>query len=477
LNLPVPIRRHPFEAHTTDYYGVGKSLAIWVTDWANADPSKPIPAHAIISTDLSDWRYRPPRDRVAVDPVLGRIAFPPSQLPKRNVHVSYMYGFSADMGGGEYDRPLSQPNDAIVYQVCGAEQLKEALKPWQDARSLDKQPAHAVIELSQSGVYVLPIVIMLKADHSLQIRAAKHTRPIIRLIDWQTDMPDALGVSMEPGSRFTLDGLLITGRSIHITQTEGTHTDTAACAAQVNIRHCTLVPGWGLHNDCEPRRPAEPSLELFNVRAQVSIEHSIIGSVQINEDQVKTDPIRVSITDSILDATGSEREALGAPGRPVAHAVLTIARSTVFGIVQVHAIELAENCIFNNCLNVARRQLGCMRYCYVPYGCRTPRRYNGQPDLVEQAVATKIGDPLARTAAQARERQRAQPQFNSVRYGRPNYCQLAGTCPDEIKRGADDESEMGAFHDLFQPQREANLRARLDEYTPAGTSTDIIFAS
>jgi hypothetical protein len=36
---------------------------------------------------------------------------------------------------------------------------------------------------------------------------------------------------------------------------------------------------------------------------------------------------------------------------------------------------------------------------------------------------------------------------------------------------------MGAFHDLYQPQREANLRARLDEYTPAGVNAGIIFAS
>ena len=48
---------------------------------------------------------------------------------------------------------------------------------------------------------------------------------------------------------------------------------------------------------------------------------------------------------------------------------------------------------------------------------------------------------------------------------------------EEIARGADDESEMGAFHDLFQPQRVANLRARLAEYVPAGMEAAIIFAS
>ena len=65
----------------------------------------------------------------------------------------------------------------------------------------------------------------------------------------------------------------------------------------------------------------------------------------------------------------------------------------------------------------------------------------------------------------------------STRYGGPSYAQLAHACADEIARGADDESEMGAFHDLFQPQRAANLRACLDEYTPAEMGAGVIFAS
>jgi hypothetical protein len=165
-----------------------------------------------------------------------------------------------------------------------------------------------------------------------------------------------------------------------------------------------------------------------------------------------------------------------------------LASVVVFGIVDVHAVVLAENCLFNNCLNVARRQLGCMRFCHVPYGCRTPRRFHCQPDLVAQAIEAQLraeaaakGElaptPLELEAAKTNERLRVKPQFTSERYGTPAYCQLADTCADEIKRGADDESELGAFHDLFQPQREANLRARLEEFTPAGMDVGIIHAS
>ena len=76
-----------------------------------------------------------------------------------------------------------------------------------------------------------------------------------------------------------------------------------------------------------------------------------------------------------------------------------------------------------------------------------------------------------------REAVRVHPQFNSLRYGTPTYCQLSCDCAEEIKRGADDASEMGAFHDLFQPQRLANLRARIDEYTPAGMEAGIVIAT
>lgn len=482
MNLPVPIRRRPFERWMDRYYGEGRSLAIYA-DWASHDPNQPLPIQSIIAADLTDWTYVPPRNRIAVDPVLGRIAFPSKQLPKK-VKVAYHYAFSADMGGGEYDRTLSQPATFTLYRLGEGEayrNIDKVLEQWHK----DK-PKDAVIEFADSSVYVDPIDITLHKDQSLQLRAANHVRPIIRLIDRQTDQPDALKVTMHRDSRFTLDGLLITGRAVQINGLLRDRSDRDAsqvCPAEVIIRHCTLVPGWGLANDCEPLRSAEPSLELNNVRARVTIEHSIVGAVQVNVDEVRSDPVPIRIDDSIVDATDVAREAFGAPGNPVAHAVLTIKRCTVFGIVQVHAIELAENSIFSGCLNVARRQLGCMRFCYVPHGCRTPKRYHCQPDLTEQTIEAQMRQDDPHVAqddidnAKELERARVEPRFNSERYGHPAYAQLAATCADEITRGADDESEMGVFHDLFQPQRAANLRARLNEYTPAGMNVGIIFAS
>lgn len=485
MNVPAPIGLRRLKRQLADYYGKEKSFAIWAPKWLRQQDG-PIPASAIIVADLSRWGFRPPRDHLVVDPESGRIAFPPEQHPPKGVWVTYFYGFSADIGGGEYRRPLSQHVAPKMYSAKVGE-LGEALAQWRR-----DNPPDAVIELVESGVYAEQIDIDLPADRTLQLRAAAGTRPIIRLLDWQTNRPDSLHVSAGPGSEIIFDGLLVTGRSVQIRSAPPDYAKAKkprarACdEVHVVIRHCTLVPGWGLSRDCEPHRPAEPSLELYNLEARVHIEHSIVGSIQVQQDQVRADPLQLHISDSIVDATSVEREALGAPSSVAAHAILTIERCTVLGEIQTHAIRLAENCIFTGQVCVARRQIGCVRFCYVPPGSRTPRRYECQPDDAEAVAEENLRERAKKgkkpiqaeiQEARSRERFRIRPQFNSTRYGNPTYCQLADSCPEEITRGADDESEMGVFHDLFQPQRAANLHARLDEFTPAGTDAGIIFAT
>ena len=68
-------------------------------------------------------------------------------------------------------------------------------------------------------------------------------------------------------------------------------------------------------------------------------------------------------------------------------------------------------------------------------------------------------------------------KLTALRYGQPGYGQLRPDCPPEIWQGADDEAEMGVFHDLYWPQREANLRIRLEEYLRFGLEAGIFYAS
>jgi len=510
LNFPTPIRRRSFErdikqaqAHeksASDYYGEDKSLFIWTgqpqgsqtarrSSKAQPQSSAQFPQVAwngvsldrIVAADLSDWQYLPTGDRVAVDPVLGRIAFAPDHGPKGGLRVLYHYAFSADIGGGEYNRPIISPSGGYqLFRVSKQEgdirTIARALELWQDWKTKHPgEPRNAVIEIADSGVYVEDsLQVSLDKQETLQIRAANRKRPVIRLEEERVDRTNALRleisaqVSGMSSSRFTLDGLLIFGRGIHI---EGDF-------AELAIRHCTLVPGWDLEHDCEPKSAHEASLTLSNTDACVTIEHSILGPIVIDEDVARDDPLPLKISDSILDATDDARIVLSTSDRLKAYVRMEMRRCTVFGKVEAHMIDLAENSIFNGTVKVARTQTGCIRFCYVPTGSRTPRQYNCQPQLVEQAVDDNP-DILAQDKDQAKqsERDRVGPLFNSTRYGTPTYCQLADDCAEEITRGADDESEMGVFHDLFLPQRAANLRARLDEFTPAGMAAGIIFAS
>ncbi|MFL6211754.1 MAG: hypothetical protein ACJ74W_23100 [Pyrinomonadaceae bacterium] len=529
MNVPAPIRRRGLDERPADYYGRSKSFYIW-----RDGTSRPVPLARIVAADLSKWAYRPQGRELVVDPRLGRIVFSPRIAPQSGVWVSYHYGFSADIGGGEYERHLrpltaarlrrpadfaASPPDAPpdpaerhLYLVSQQQTstyyfdtIGRALEAWQR-----DMPAEAVIQIEDSGAYVEQFEIRLGMSQHLEIRAANGTRPYLRLLNWYTNRPDSLSLygpqetppapphdedllpeevparrrghraganeqaaaprqpqaAAQPGyactarpPRLTLDGLLIAGRSMMI----------AGNLSDVLIRHCTLVPGWSLDEQNNPSSGTEPSIELTDTSTRLRIEHSIVGSILINVSEVASEPLEVHISDSVLDATGNDLEALYGPDNAFAQARLRILRSTVFGRVRTHAITLAENCIFMGRVGVARSQLGCMRFCYVPPDSRTPRRYNCQPDLVVSG--------LSGADARAQAEMRVRPQFNSVRYGTPDYCQLADTCPLEISRGADDESEMGVFHDLFQPQREANLRARLDDFTPAGMNAGIIFAT
>lgn len=594
LNVPTIIRRRALADHLQAYYGPGKSLCLY-------DGREPIAVERIVVADLSGWRREPRGDQVMLDPLLGRFVFPPRRLPK-DPQVSYHYGFSAAIGGGEYDRPVPEDTIAIALLRVGdlregglpllhelrtasdlrARWLREQLSP-DLLREIDKpggemapsealqqtlreginrvllagrwdadlwlytqppsaemrvllgsagaaavrlnrllleaafpdavarsyghytvtsraagrqeinaalrqwgheRPRHAVIEIADSGIYIEPISIELETQQSLEIRAAPGCRPVIRLVEVESAIAD-LRVTGAAGSRFSLDGLLVVGYGVRV---EGD-------LATITIRHSTLVPGWDLDEDCGPSSVDQPSLRILDaalpdedylapitpdrlgINTQLIIEQSIIGTILITRDEVAKAPLEITITDSILDATGPGREALSAPDCGFAHATLMISRSTVFGEILTHAIALAENSIFTGEVRAARRQYGCVRFCSLPDGSRTPRRYHCQPDLaIEQAIAG-LSTPAEKMIARRETAERLRPRFESEHYGTPTYARLTRSNVAEIMRGAEDEAELGVFHDLFEPQRAANLQARLDEYMPAGYDVGIIYVS
>lgn len=483
LNVPAPIRRRAFDDNTAAYYGEGKSLRIYTSavDAKKNETPKLVPLDNIIAADLSQWHYVPQGDQVAVDPVLGRMVF--GSVPEY-VWVDYHTVFSDDMGGGEYPRALINPHVAFTPYAVGRGEtfttLIDALTQW----GSDK-PDHAVIEIHDSREYTQITSIGLKSGQTLQIRAASGARPTLRLSDAGAGRESWM-LRLSAGSRVVFDGLLITGRGIRVQEKEADAADAQAEGgpddnhpAVLTIRHCALVPGWTLESDCRPKRPHSPSLVIHRLPLRLTLDHSISGPIQVNRDPIKTDPQPICINDSIIDAMNDDFLAIGSAGDKSAHAALTITRSTVIGRVSVDTLKLAENTIFTGRVTVKRRQIGCVRYSYVEHGSCLPRRFAAQPDGVVFALIKKhaAGAPEPSAAQLDAERTRVRPRFTSTRYGHVGYGQLADDCADEITRGADDESEMGAFHDLYQPQRAANLRARLDEYMPADMDAALIYSS
>ncbi len=168
-----------------------------------------------------------------------------------------------------------------------------------------------------------------------------------------------------------------------------------------------------------------------------------------------------------LELESARPSVAGGPGGDQPAPPVVLENVTVFGACHFREITLASNVIFQGIARSDRRQEGCVRFSYITPGSRVPRRYRCQPDLAIENISDPILEELART--------RIRPSYTSARHGDPGYAQLAGDSACKIKTGAENESEMGAFNLLLQPQREANLRIRLEEYLPFGLEPGLIY--
>ncbi len=455
-DVPTPLSRRELAADPSLHVGAGKSFEIFLDGKPTTRP--------IVPADLSQWAYPVPliatdklEQPILVDPELGRfMILGMGRRDLSSVRASWSYGFPAAIGGGEYERRTIDPHGASFYRVSRNQgdfpSLSAALERWSN-----DNPDSAVIELWESDVYTHRVDIQLRKGQQLVLRAGAGKRPILRILDQRPDLRDAFLVRGQADTRFTLDGVMIMGRAMRV---EGE-------LRRLELRHTTLVPTRAEHGDESSLSDASLQIDKLSDDAEVIIEHSILGPIVVED---RGEPLPICISDSIIDALGDRSRAIwsGRGGsRVAAHVALTICRSTVFGEVHVHVLELAEDSIFTGCVHVERRQQGCIRFSWLCCGEATPRCFHCQPDhAIEQAGAR--GDEARRIAARVR------PIFISRRYGDPEYARLAEHTDIAILRGAHDEGEMGAFHDLFTPQRMTRLRDMLREFVPADAEVGVI---
>jgi len=466
INVPMPIMRdlldrdlerekekkkeeqNKEEQNKEGYYGLKRSLLLRV-DKQVVDVSQ------IVVCNLEDkdgaWAYSP-REQYGIDPVLGRISVP-TDLPvaPKSVQVSFSYGFSDAMGGGPYGRVASFDS-----------QLQPVIKVPSDQATIQEglnevAASGGVVEIEDDEYHVETPVITVAGGGSegkkIELRAADAHRHVLVL-------DGDLFIEGGENSEVTLNGILICGGALHVLELAKDH--AANKLRRLRLRHCTLLPGPSPAIGKVAAKPAAPRLRVEAPGTIVEIDRCIVGGLRIAEGA------QVRITNSIIDASEETEVAYAGLLSNTAGGALEVRNSTIIGKVHTINMELASNTIFLAGLNefdtwaapvlVDKRQEGCVRFSYLPTGARTPRQYNCHPQNED-------------------EMGRVRPILTSRRYGDAGYCQLSVHCPVEICQGADDEAEMGAFHDLYQPQRVAHLRARLDEYLRFGLEAGIFYAT
>jgi len=432
----------------------------------------PVPADDVRCRNLSVWS-QPQNTEIGIDVARGRLVLGPD-WPAGRVDVYYHYGFPADLGGGPYARRAwlmrtALADDVLIVDGSGAPgtflTISAALNQW-----VTNGRRNAIIRIRDNRTYAegLALDVGLASGVFLAIESTDGARPHLRLTAPLVIKGDRSDFTM------TIGGCLVEGRI-----------DIQGSLRGLRIIHSTLVPGVSI---AEAALPAtiEPSItaaaanatgQLANLDLSVEIAFSIVGPIRLPDHAEK-----LVVLDSIVD--GASLPAIAGVG--AADAVgppVRLERTTVRGATTVRQIELATEVIFDGVVTSQRVQVGCVRFCYVEPLSRTPRRYRCQPDLAERialdAAAAASGPltPAQKDQVRTNVRRRVQPQYAASAYGQPAYMQLSLRGPAEIATGAEDGSEMGVYCHLKQPQREANLKLRLDEYLPFGLDYGVVYVT
>lgn len=450
------------------YYGEGAAARLVVRS-GGAD----VPASDIECLNLSGWAtaVQPAGKVVGVDVARGRL-IRGSARDGEELLVTWCEGTPAEVGGGQYDRGkwhADKPKQTHV--PPGPAGVATALT----ART---GPSNTLV-IDDNRTYLLPADITLAAGEHLTIEALDQRRPHLQaaggVLTIKTTGKDA---------SLTLNGVLLEG-GIHVVDQLRT----------LRILHTTLVPGRSVEQDATSPPPTGPSLVVeggppsarINTRLEVQVAFSITGALRIPSHIT-----RLWLLDSLIDGivkAGADKGIAIADDDALADKVMSgpplhIERTTILGETRCFDLELASESIFSGRVRSDRRQSGCVRFSYVAPGSSTPQQYRCQPALeiateaerlIAEAEAKKVPLPTNWDKdLEAEVETWLVPSFEDVEYGQPPYAQLRRTCPEQIRTGAEDGSEMGVYCLLKQPQREANLRLRLDEYLPIGLDAGLI---
>jgi hypothetical protein len=214
-----------------------------------------------------------------------------------------------------------------------------------------------------------------------------------------------------------LDGLWVGG---------GSSVRLAGDYETVTVVRSTLDPG-GVDADGAAIAPTE--LVVTGQVEELRLEQAILGPVRARGGGVVERLVAHDAVVGSIDLPRAEAELSGV---------------TALGPIQVLRLQ-ASDTLATGAVEVTDTQAGCFRFSAAPAAARLPRRYRSH--FVDAA----------------------RPLFASRRFGDPSYARLGEGAPSELRSGAEDGSEIGAFSSLRDPIRMDGLRAKVDEFLPFGS--------
>ncbi len=460
-DMPEPISRWRFHNRLDHYYPASLQL---IADGV------PVPASQIVCANLTQFQSAGscivPAGKIAIDPELGRIQYAPGLTPPAQLRVNYNYGSPAEMAGGPYDRtenvaPPASAGTPMVVGSAGYPTLASAVDAW------NALPAgsSAIILLPNFESYVIDLTganaIQLSAECQLLIASAAISAGAPPVYDNScvtlSGNIEVLGLpapllpdgDSPPLGQFQLSGIWLSGQL----QIGGD-----PCCVQ--IADSTVVPGLSLTVQGDPSSPGTPSIQGPAAGSPTGVTLCLT--------RVITGPIALPssctarISSSIVDAGAPYHPAYAGGDLDSPGASLHIEDSTVIGKVWAQAIRLASNTIFRSSLQggasnpgswlapvwANRLQVGCVRFCWLPWKSLTPRRYECLPPNASTQPALE-------------------PAFITLRFNQPAYCLLSGEVPMAIWKGADNGSQMGVYLGIQETEAVTNVQIRSVEYLPA----------
>ena len=415
---------------------------------------------------------------IAIDPVIGRIAFGIGDEKEGNalrdyLLLTYTYGAVGPVGAHPVSHSplpdeLEEEKIVVNYHIDPGFDLQNALTGIQDSVS------PIIIEIHDSMIHELDISSIefnsrIKLNSPLIIRAADYQRPIIKLAQPLSFRPtNIIGDNDEEQRQFDeiMSSLTVRLEGLYLTRSDSWTGDenpliTGAALHRLEIVNCTLDPG-GFRNFDGNREIIHPSMNLddsygldteldtedekaaFNQIPEIIILRSITGPLFIDRGYV------FSLTSSIIDAGSGVNDdpataALAVSGSTGDYGPEThVEGITVFGGMWVESIS-GSGGIWVHTLNVLNDQKGCIKFSY----------FRGKEDRLPQNHGCVDGT-------------KAYLRFTSEIFGNPAYGQLAHTTDFRIRERGPEDDAMGAFGFLLEAHKWRNIQIRYREFMPVG---------